>query len=316
MRYVQAQRLDRDLVPRDFWSADTNGRVSLAAAQSMLDSAVERLGDRQLGLRLGRSMRFGEGGPFDYAVRSAPTVRDAVGVAARYAKLLSDSLQIWLETWRHDALVRLSDDSWTNPAAEFAMAAFYKIHLEDEVPAASQLECWFPYSTPKDVSGYQRSFGDATLKFNAPFFAFVFNRAYADTPLPGADPLLHAVHCGRVDALLNLSARSLKTRVRGLIDQELQGTRDAKVPGVARTLRMSSRTMSRLLEREGTTFVEELDQARRELALVLVTDGETPLKEVAFRLGFSHVESFHRAFKRWTGETPLSFRKRASFFAS
>ena len=312
MRFVDAHHLDRDLVPRDFWSADANGRVSLAAAQSMLDCAVERLGDKPLGLKLGRSMRFGEGGPFDYAVRSAPTVRDAVDVAARYSKLLSDSLLIWFEVWRRHAVVRLNDVSWTRPAADFTMAAFYKVHLADEVPAASQLECWFPYSMPKDVGAHERTFGNATLKFNAPFFAFAFNRAYEKAPMPGADPVLHAVHCDRVDSLLaDLSAtRGLKARVRRLIEEELQDTGGAKVPRVARALHMSRRTMSRRLEREGTSFGEELDEARRKLALTFVSDGKTSLKEVAFRLGFSHAASFHRAFKRWTGETPLGYRTR------
>src|SRR5262249_45022223 len=84
----------------------------------------------------------------------------------------------------------------------------------------------------------------------------------------------------------------------------------ATVPRVARALRMSRRTMSRRLEQEGTSFAEELDNARRELAIAYVHEAETPLKEVAFRLGFSHAESFHRAFKRWTGETPLAYRRR------
>jgi AraC-like DNA-binding protein len=130
--------------------------------------------------------------------------------------------------------------------------------------------------------------------------------------MPGADSVLHGVHCARVDSLLaDLSAaRALKTRVRRLIEQEVQYTRGANVPRVARALRMSRRTMSRRLEQEGTSFAEELDGARRQLALVYLNDRETPLKEVAFRLGFSHAESFHRAFKRWTGETPLTYRKR------
>jgi len=318
MRYVHGRRLDPDLVPREFWSADADGRVSLAAAQSMLDCAVERLRDRPLGLKLGRSMRFGEGGPFDYAVRSAPTVRDAVDVAARYSKLLSDSLVVSCEGWRRHSLVHLNDVSWTRPAAEFAMAAFYKVHLSEEVPAASQLECWFPYSTPHDTSEHQRSFGGATFRFNAPFFGFAFNRAHEEAPMPGADSVLHAVHCARVESLLaDLSAtRALKTRVRRLIEQEIQHTRGAKVPRVARALRMSRRTMSRRLEREGTSFADELDNARRQLALAYVSDGDTPLKEAAFRLGFSHAESFHRAFKRWTGETPLGYRMRATRGAS
>ena len=279
----------------------------------MLESAVERLGDEQLGLKLGRTMCFGEGGPFDYAVRSAATVRDAVDVAARYSRLLTDSFLIWFEAWRNQAVIHLSDEgSWTRAAADFGMAAFYKIHLSEVVPAASQIECWFPYSMPRDISEYQRTFANATLKFGAPFFAFAFNRAYEAAPMPGADGVLHSVHCERVDSLLaDLSAaRALKTRVRRLIEQEIQYTRGATVPRVARALRMSRRTMSRRLEREGTSFAEELDNARRQLALVYVNDSETPLKEVAFRLGFSHAESFHRAFKRWTGETPLTYRKR------
>lgn len=312
-RYVDVRRLDRDLVPRDFWSANADGRVSLAAAHSMLDGAVERLGDEQLGLRLGRSMRFGEGGPFDYAVRSAPTVRAAVDIASRYTKLLSDSFVIWFEAWRNQALIRLDEPSWTRAAADFAMAAFYEIHLSDEVPTASRLECWFPHAAPRDTSEYERSFGNATLRFNAPFFGFAFNRAYEHAPLPGADSALHAVHCERVDGLLSdlSAARALTTRVRRLIEEEIRYTRVATVPRIAGALRMSRRTMSRRLEREGTSFVEELDDARRKLALVYIDDGELTLKEVAFRLGFSHTESFHRAFKRWTGETPLAFRKRA-----
>jgi AraC-like DNA-binding protein len=314
LRLVSAHQIDRDLVPRDFWATGADGRISLEAAHAMLDGGVERLRDDQLGLKLGRTMCFGEGGAFDYAVRSAPTVRDAVDVAARYSRLLTDSFLVWFEAWRSQAVIRLSDESstWTRSAADFAMSAFYKIHLSDVVPAGSQLECWFPYPMPADISAYQRTFFNTTLKFGAPFFAFAFNRSYEKAPMPGADAVLHAVHCERVDSLLaDLSAaRALKIRVRRLIEQEIQYSRGATVPRVARALRMSRRTMSRRLEREGTSFAEELDNARRQLALVFVNDGETPLKEVAFKLGFSHAESFHRAFKRWTGETPLTYRKR------
>jgi AraC-like DNA-binding protein len=228
--------------------------------------------------------------------------------------LVSDSLLIWFEEWRRHAVVRMNDASWTRSAAEFGMAAFYKIHLSDAMPAGSQFECWFPYPTPRDPGEHRRAFAGATLKFNAPFFAFVFNRAYERAPMQAADSILHAAHCARVDSLLaNLTAaRALKARVRRVIEQELQLTRGAAVPHVAHALHMSRRTMSRRLEGEGTSFGKELDDARRQLALVYLNDPETPVKQVAFRLGFSHPESFHRAFKRWTGETPVVYRKRAS----
>jgi AraC-like DNA-binding protein len=31
--------------------------------------------------------------------------------------------------------------------------------------------------------------------------------------------------------------------------------------------------------------------------------------EVAYLLGFSEPSAFHRAFKRWTGKTPLEYKK-------
>jgi len=49
MRYVDSRRLDHDLVPRDFWTAPVDSRVSLDSAHAMLDGGVDRLGERGSG---------------------------------------------------------------------------------------------------------------------------------------------------------------------------------------------------------------------------------------------------------------------------
>jgi AraC-like DNA-binding protein len=72
---------------------------------------------------------------------------------------------------------------------------------------------------------------------------------------------------------------------------------------------MSTRTLARRLEDEGTTFRALLDGLRRELALRYVGACPIELSEVTARLGFAHVEAFHRAFKRWTGQTPIAYRR-------
>jgi AraC-like DNA-binding protein len=113
-----------------------------------------------------------------------------------------------------------------------------------------------------------------------------------------------------VDALMTqlAASRAIVPAVRRLVAQELRnGAPTAE--RIARALSMSHRTMSRRLELEQTTFNAELDAVRRELALDLVRDCSVPLAEVAFRLRFSHIESFHRAFKRWTGLTPAAYRR-------
>ena len=51
-----------------------------------------------------------------------------------------------------------------------------------------------------------------------------------------------------------------------------------------------------------------LDQVRCEMALALLKEREMTLSELAFRLGYSDLRPFARAFKRWTGTTPGSYR--------
>ena len=67
--------------------------------------------------------------------------------------------------------------------------------------------------------------------------------------------------------------------------------------------------LARKLEDEGATFKELLDDLRRRMALRYVLASDIDLSEITFLLGFSQVPAFHRAFKRWTGRTPLEYRK-------
>jgi len=74
---------------------------------------------------------------------------------------------------------------------------------------------------------------------------------------------------------------------------------------------MSMRTLARRLESEGTTFRDLVDEVRRKLAVDHVGNRDIGFSELSYRLGFSHVAAFHRAFRRWTGQTPLTYRRMA-----
>jgi AraC-like DNA-binding protein len=74
---------------------------------------------------------------------------------------------------------------------------------------------------------------------------------------------------------------------------------------------MSPRTLRRMLRDEGTTFRDVVAEVRRELAFRYLRDPDVPIGEVAFLVGFSDANAFHRAFKRWTGGTPGEFRRGA-----
>jgi AraC-like DNA-binding protein len=77
---------------------------------------------------------------------------------------------------------------------------------------------------------------------------------------------------------------------------------------VAPRLGMSSRSLSRKLGEEGTSFAEILDQFRAALAKRYLNDETLPVSEIAWLLGYREVSSLTHAFKRWTGTTPRQFR--------
>ena len=79
---------------------------------------------------------------------------------------------------------------------------------------------------------------------------------------------------------------------------------------LARDLGIGRQTLYRRLKAEGTTYEEVLDALRRRLALRLIGKEGAPVKEAAWRLGFSDPAAFSRAFKRWTGSSPAAWRSR------
>ena len=85
-----------------------------------------------------------------------------------------------------------------------------------------------------------------------------------------------------------------------------------KLAQVAQKIAMSSRTLERRLEEHGVAFNKLVDDTRRRFALNYLRDRKNTLTEIAFLLGYSEVSAFNRAFKRWTGSTPLDYRHKIS----
>jgi len=177
---------------------------------------------------------------------------------------------------------------------------------------APNLECWLMHAAPDDPGEYARTFAPARVRFGARCSGFVFDRVHLEQPLSSSDPKLQEVVRQLAERMLaELPATDTVTdRLRRMLARELpQG--DPSAARVASALRMSQRTLCRRLEEEGTTYRELLDDLRRQLAMQYLARRDLSVSEVAFLLGFSQAAAFHRAFKRWTGRTPLEHRRQA-----
>ncbi|MEO6868734.1 MAG: AraC family transcriptional regulator ligand-binding domain-containing protein [Ginsengibacter sp.] len=77
----------------------------------------------------------------------------------------------------------------------------------------------------------------------------------------------------------------------------------------AANFNMSPRNLQRKLKKEKITYQELADKARQHLAIKSITSNNHPIKDIAFQLGYNEVSAFAKAFKRWTGHSPVAYQK-------
>lgn len=96
---------------------------------------------------------------------------------------------------------------------------------------------------------------------------------------------------------------SFRDRVRACL-LEMLASGHYSITYVASKLAISNRTLQRRLREEGTTFQEILDELREELARHYLSATDYTSTEISFLLGYEEPNSFFRAFRAWTGQTP------------
>ena len=78
---------------------------------------------------------------------------------------------------------------------------------------------------------------------------------------------------------------------------------------VAARMGLSERSLYRLLQDRGLRYKTVLNTLRYELAKNYLNDAQLSLPEISLMLGYSEQSAFSRAFKEWSGETPMHYRR-------
>jgi AraC-like DNA-binding protein len=168
---------------------------------------------------------------------------------------------------------------------------------------------WFAHARPGDIAPLARFFGTSELAFGSESSGFTLSRAVLAAPMRSGDPRLLATARDLAEASMRDQPRTgtIATRVEEKLRADLASGADVAV--VARGLGMSVRTLQRRLEEEGLTFSDAVDRVREERARAWLLEPSLSLAEIASRLGFADLATFSRAFKRWTGKPPGTWRR-------
>ena len=257
-------------------------------------------------------MRCDDYGAFGLAWKSATTLRGSYDRAARYARVLTSVSAYEVEPTPGGAFMHLHRAGERHLGLrlsnEATIASIVSISQEVASQPFRPEAVYFKHAAPASTSGHEDYFG-CPVHFGTARDALLVSEDTLRTPNKLGDPGLSRFFDRHLAAEVKAFDNEVRLdrRIREYVSKALSEGAPA-LSEVARHLGMSERTLQRRLAEQSCSYQKLVDTSRRRLACRLLRKTDFSLIEVAFMTGYSDQSAFTRAFTRWTGQTPRSFR--------
>lgn len=106
----------------------------------------------------------------------------------------------------------------------------------------------------------------------------------------------------------HLDQKSISGKLYSVVSTWGQGGIFLTIDEVAEIIGLSRVTLFRSLRSEGTSYREIVKRVRFDLATSLLNESSLSIKEIAYKLHYSSISNFSRAFCQIAGVSPSSFR--------
>ncbi|MCB1836398.1 MAG: AraC family transcriptional regulator ligand-binding domain-containing protein [Alcanivoracaceae bacterium] len=292
-----------------------DSRISVLTGHLAAQRAVERVGDKGLGLEYAQALKVTLHGPLGLMAMSSPTIGDVLDAVVRYIGLRAPFLQAsYHVTGELSEIVVSPRLEFGGPLRTFVMESMlvgFVLMLEQLLGEAPQgVVVHMPIAEPEY---YQKFLARLTvpIEYNSDAWALRGPVAMFKLAPRLADPSVAALareQCEMEYQQLFAGREALSARVADTLRMSEQGEPLPTLEKMASWLHMSSRTFKRRLQEEGVNYRDLVESELKERALRWLADERLGISEIAYRLGYNDVSNFSRAFKRWTGRTPRDYR--------
>jgi AraC-like DNA-binding protein len=291
--------------------AEERARVTTDQIGDLVQALWSATDDELLGLG-GAPMPRGSFRLLSYGILSSPDVAAALDRFQQFSRALPAIPRAEITTTADE--VRLSvdlsglDGEPVDLLVDALLATAHRFlgwAIGRKVPL---LRIELPYAQSPDVDDYDLIFG-APVVFDAPRAALVCGADLLIAPLVRSEAELDEFIRNSPGDLL--ARRDYGTSLADQVRHMVRPGRSEQLPSmddVAARLAMSPQTVRRKLREEGTSLREIRDAILRDEAITALAKGDETVAALAERLGFSEPSAFTRAFRRWTGSPPSSYR--------
>jgi AraC-like DNA-binding protein len=288
--------------------------ITSTSLASLLNVTAEMAGEPHLGIRLPSELVFRRYDAGALAARVAATPRDVLAAIAKYAALVFPRLEARLVGPNTLDLAIASAPRGLGYHVDSYLIAFTLGHCRRGGTIVVPRAVRFMSARPSgDLGPLLYALGTEEIEFGCETTGVSFDPEVAARALPAFDPMLVAAAEQLASQALAAAPRpnvAFGATVAARIESMLKSSLEVSAELVASSLKMSSRTLQRRLDDEGVRFSLLFDQVRESMAKELLrTAPDASLTDIAFRVGFSDIATFSRAFKKWTGMPPGTYRR-------
>lgn len=315
--YLDHKGIDSEALlrlPRPRADSPLNADIPIEDWRELLECAEDHLQDPLLGLNLGQTLGPRHIGVLGYVVMASQNLGEALDRLHRYQRLIYDVTPLEVRAIGSSIeLVWDAEHGRPGPLVdETAITVIVHLCRRLTSPDLAPQSVAFINPWPDDLSPYEQYFG-CPVKFDQPETVIRLDMATLMQPLHTADPAMLTMLEEQADSLLaQLPSESpLVDEVRRRIGRILQD-HNPDIASVANAMGVSVRTLQRQLSDAETSFLKELAAVRREIAERYLRETRLGLVDIALLVGYSEHSAFTRSFIRWTGMTPLDYRRQFS----
>jgi len=319
LRAAQAEGADTEQLAEQFQLnnpglTSPEARISIPRFMRLGHAAIAASGNPALGLRIGALTRPVDAGMAGLAAETAGSIHQAMATLVRYALLTSHNSRGEPDMDASRRAVRFYSirpyNAYNRFVVDSVLAGWTQLarHMTGQYDVLKTVRIEYPSVGLDEVF---ESWFRCPVEFGAAENAIEFRKhSWHQTPTQA--------HSGMHDTLRALCEREseqirkgwrVTDRVKHLLTPLLQG-QPPTLDVIANKLGTTPWTLQRKLTDEGSGFRALLDATRKQLALDYLKETDQSLAEIAWLLGFANPPAFHKAYRRWYGESPGEQRKR------
>ena len=284
-------------------------RIDLNKALGLWERVFVLFDDPCLGIKYARYWHPSQQGALGYAWLSSKTIGDGLNRMVRYAKFISEGVDIYVSEDADTIKVSVNFLFEGYPSllpflGTVGMANLLAMCQLIYGKKLYPIEVNFKQTKPACSDEFYAYF-KSDIRFGMDQDSIIFSADILDKRLSGHNPSV-TKYADQVTAHYfekNLKKVNIAEKVKAKII-ELLPAGDANVKTVASKLYLSERSLSRRLNKANTSFRNLLDETRKDMAIRYMKEQHIALHEIPYLLGYKDYASFFRAFKRWTGKSP------------